>query len=273
MVVTLHDIIHVTDPDYRASFKSWTYARPVLNLVARKARHIITDSAFSKAQIVEHLGISASKVTMIHCGVNSGFRGGNRTEAFERVSSNIGVDRPYLLYVGSLKRYKNVSTLLKAFAVLYQRRRIAHHLIIVGDDSHLKMALLREAAELGIDRQSHFISHVGEELLSYIYTAAEVCVMPSRIEGFGLPVLEAMSSGTPVVCSRAASLPEVGGDAVLYFDPTSVEELTEALERLLGSSELQRDLRKRGLDRAAQFTCDESARKHIEVYRRVLEES
>jgi glycosyltransferase involved in cell wall biosynthesis len=273
LVVTLHDIIHATDPDYRASFKSWAYARPILNLVARKARHIITDSEFSKSQIVEHLGVPASKVTMIYCGVNGGSRVVNRREAFDKVSATLGFDQPYLLYVGSLKRYKNVSTLLKAFAVLRERRHIPHHLIIVGDDMRQKMALLREAAELGIDRESHFISNVSEELLSFIYTAAEVCVMPSRIEGFGLPVLEAMSSGTPVVCSRAASLPEVGGDAVLYFDPASVEELIEALEQLLGSTELQRDLRKQGLERAAQFTWDKSARKHIEVYTRVLEES
>jgi glycosyltransferase involved in cell wall biosynthesis len=272
-VITLHDIIHITDPDYRTSFKSLVYARPMLNLVARKARHIITDSDFSKAQIVEHLGIPGSKITTIFCGVNGRFRAANRREAFEKVSVALGVDRPYILYVGSLKRYKNVSLLLNAFAVMHQRRRIPHHLIVVGDDRQQKIVLSRQAAEFGIDQQVHFVSSVSEDLLSYIYTAAEVCVMPSRIEGFGLPVLEAMSSGTPMICSRAASLPEVGGDAVLYFDPGNVEELTETLEHLLGSTELQSDLRQRGLKRAAQFTWDESARKHTEVYRRVLEES
>jgi glycosyltransferase involved in cell wall biosynthesis len=272
LVVTLHDIIHITDPDYRFSFKSWAYARPILNLVARKARHIITDSQFSKAQIIEHLGVPASKVTMIYCGVNDGFHVVDRREASEKVSTRLRLAQPYLLYVGSLKRHKNISTLLKAFAFSCKHHHIPHDLLIVGDDAQQKPVLLEEASKFGISNRMHLVSAVSEELLPFVYGAADVLVMPSRIEGFGLPVLEAMACGTPVVCSHAASLPEVGGDAVLYFDPASVEELATRLEQVLSSTELQQNLRKRGLERATAFTWDESARKHVDVYRQVLEE-
>jgi glycosyltransferase involved in cell wall biosynthesis len=273
MVVTIHDIIHVTDSDYRARFKSRVYARPILKMVARKAHHIITDSEFSKAQIVEHLDVPASKVTRIYCGVNGDFRFADRHEAVGKVARTLDIKLPYILYVGSLKRYKNVSTLLQAFARLCKRPGIPHRLLIVGDDAQQKPNLLSEAAELGIKDRTHFLSYVHNELLPLIYAAADVLVMPSRIEGFGLPVLEAMACGTPVVCSRAASLPEVGGDAVVYFDPASADELEQTLERVLGSDELQRDLSKRGIERATQFSWRESARQHAEVYRRVLEES
>ena len=103
-----------------------------------------------------------------------------------------------------------------------------------------------------------------------MYAGADLLVIPSTIEGFGLPVLEAMASGTPVVCSRAASLPEVAGDAALYFDPASAEELAEKIEKLLNSTELQESLRAQGLERAKLFTWEESTRKHLELYQRLL---
>jgi glycosyltransferase involved in cell wall biosynthesis len=114
------------------------------------------------------------------------------------------------------------------------------------------------------------VSYAVQGLLPKIYAAADLLVVPSRIEGFGLPVLEAMACGTPVVCSRAASLPEVGGDAVVYFDPEDPEELAGAIERVLSSEELQLSLKAKGLERAKQFTWEESTRKHVELYQHVL---
>jgi glycosyltransferase involved in cell wall biosynthesis len=114
------------------------------------------------------------------------------------------------------------------------------------------------------------VPFVARELLHKVYAAADVLVMPSRIEGFGLPVLEAMACGTPVICSQVTSLPEVGGDAVVYFDPGSPDELMAAMERVLGSWELQQQLKKKGLERARLFSWEESTRKHAELYRRLL---
>jgi glycosyltransferase involved in cell wall biosynthesis len=270
MVASIADLIHIMDRAYNRSLPSWVYAGPMLNLVARRAEHIVTVSEYSKARIVERLGVAASKVTVIHNGVDSDFRCMEREEAFPQVSEALGIHEPYLLYVGSLKPYKNVSTLLKAFAMLHNRREIRQKLLILGDDAAGKRPLVEECSRLGIEDRTQFVSYAAQGLLPRIYAAADLLVMPSRMEGFGLPVLEAMACGTPVVCSRAASLPEVGGDAVVYFDPKEPEELAQAIERVLSSNELRLSLRAKGLERAKRFTWEESTRKHVELYQRVL---
>jgi len=130
---------------------------------------------------------------------------------------------------------------------------------------------MEEAQRLAIADATYFVPHVSNPLLSNVYAAADLLVMPSRIEGFGLPVLEAMASGTPVICSRAASLPEVAADAALYFDPASHEELACEIERVLASGPLQRSLRKNGLERAKQLTWQSSVQKHVDLYHRLLD--
>ncbi len=270
LVTSIHDVIHLTDPEYRASIKAWTYARPIFKLVARKAAHIITVSEYSKAQIIERLGVQSSRVSAIYNGVNGDFRPLDRKRAFKLVSEALGIHETYLLYVGSLKGYKNISSLLKAFALLRVRRDIPQRLLILGDDAQSLHGLAEECLQLGIRDRTDFVPHVGQELLPSVYAAADLLVMPSKIEGFGLPVLEAMACGTPVICSRAASLPEVGGEAVMYFDPQSPEDLAETIEQVLSSRELIESLRARGLQRAALFTWKKSIEKHIQVYRTVL---
>jgi glycosyltransferase involved in cell wall biosynthesis len=270
MLVSILDLIHITDPVYSRSVRSWVYARPMLNLVARKAEHIVTLSEYSKAQIVERLGVRAEKVTAIHCGVNGKFRCVDPKEAHAAVSEALGIQEQYILFVGSLKPHKNISTLLQAFMLLRQHHDIRQRLLIVGDDARWKSVLVEECSRLGILENTTFVPFVSQELLPKVYAGADLLVMPSTIEGFGLPVLEAMASGTPVVCSRAASLPEVAGDAALYFDPASAEELVQRIEELLKSRELHESLRAKGLERAKHFTWEESTRKHVELYHRLL---
>lgn len=271
LVVTIHDVIHIVDPTYARSPAGRLYAFPMLNLVARKARHIITVSRYSKAQIVERLCIAPSKVTVIYSGVDAPFGCLGLEEARRKVSRFVPVPRPYVLYVGNLKPHKNVVSLIRAFALLRERGLKDPQLVIVGDDPRWKGELLAEISNLKVEEHVSFLSNLSGDLMPHLYTSAELLVLPSFVEGFGLPVLEAMACGTPVVCSRAASLPEVAGDAAEYFDPASVEALAAAIERVLGSRELQGVLRRKGLERARQFSWDESARRHCEVYRKVLE--
>jgi glycosyltransferase involved in cell wall biosynthesis len=270
LIVSIMDVIHISCAPYRHSMRSYLYARPMLNFAARKADHIVTVSNYSKAQIVEVLGIPASKVTVIHCGVGAEFHPEYDKQECKSVVARLGVSRPYLLYVGNLKPHKNVSTLLRALAHLQQRKKLSHELVIVGDDARWKRAIVDECLRLGVADQVVFVPYVSQALLPKIYAAADLLVMPSNAEGFGLPVLEGMACGTPVVCSQAASLPEVAGDAAVYFDPEDAGELVEVIERVVDSSDVRELLRAKGLRRAKQFTWQEFTRQHIELYYRFL---
>jgi glycosyltransferase involved in cell wall biosynthesis len=272
LVVTIHDLIHLTDPNFKRTLAARFYARPMFNLVARRADCIIADSEFTKQQIMEHLGIPASKVNVVYLGVSDHFCPQDRRQAGLRVSTLLGLERPYILFVGNLKPNKNVKTLIHAFSRICAKRDFGHQLVILGDDRKWKPGLVSECEKLGINERVLFAPHVPHEELPWVYAAAEILVMPSLIEGFGLPVLEAMACGTPVVCSRAASLPEVAGDATEYFEPISVDDLAATLERVLRSRELQETLRCKGLERIKLFSWRECARRTLEVYRHVLEE-
>ena len=270
LLVSILDVIHLTDPSYRANLAVQLYAKPMLYLAAKKAAHIVTISEYSKSQIIEHLHVPPEKITTIRCGVNGNFRCLDREEAADSVFRALGIRPPYVLYVGNLKPHKNVSMLLRAFALLRERIAQPLQLILLGEDKRWAKSLFEESARLGNGDAVRFVPHVSRELLSRLYAAAVVLVLPSRVEGFGLPVLEAMASGTPVVCSRAASLPEVAGDAAIYFDPSDDGDLADAIQRVLESPDLQNELRRRGLLRAKQLTWKKSVEKHLQVYDEIL---
>jgi glycosyltransferase involved in cell wall biosynthesis len=272
LLVTIHDLTHIMDRAFRRTLPSLVYARPMLAIASWKADHIVTDSEFTKRQIVERLRIAPEKVTVIYLGVSPQFRVCNHEQAFRVASSALQLRRPYLLYIGTLKPHKNIPTLIRAFALLRGRKKVEHQLLIVGDDPKWKEGLVRLCSQLGIAGHVSFFPHVAHAILPQVYAGADLLVMPSFIEGFGLPVLEAMACGTPVVCSRATSLPEVAGEAAEYFEPASVEDLAAAMEGVLSSTERQAELRRKGLERARLFSWEECARRTLEVYRKVLEE-
>ena len=269
MIVSIMDVIHLSSSAYRRNLSTFLYARPMLNAVARKADHIVTVSCHSKNEIMQVLRIPESKITVISCGVSEEFGPHSALESQE-AAKTLGIQIPFFLYVGNLKPHKNVPTLLRAFAQLRKDSKLPHSLLIVGDDARWKRSVVDECLRLGILDRTIFVPHVSQALLPRVYAAADLLVMPSTVEGFGLPVLEAMACGTPVVTSRTASLPEVAGDAALYFDPASPEELAVQIERILCSTELQASLRSKGMRRAKQFTWRRSARRHIDVYNQFL---
>lgn len=270
LVVSILDLIHITDVEYRKRWGTQAYARTMLHIATRKASHIITISQFSKDQIVARLGVPASQITVIHCGVGPQFRPLDRGEARSRLVAARAICRPYLLYVGNLKPHKNLGRFLRAFAALRERNKFDPQVLIVTNDRQGRQAIEKLCSDLGIAEGVSFREDVTDELLPWVYAGAECLVMPSMIEGFGLPVLEAMACGTPVACSNAASLPEVGGDAVEYFDPNSVEDIGAAIGRVLHSGEPRAQWRSKALAQVARFSWDNSARRHCEVYRQVL---
>lgn len=270
LVVTIHDLTHLTEPAFSNTVKAWVYARPMLHIAARKASHVITDSEYSRKAIVERLGIPVEKTSVAYLGVNPCYRPTDRCLATANIEAFLKTDRPYILHVGNLKPHKNLGALARAFSLVRSRRRMGHLLVFVGDDREGTRAVLEECARLGMDDAVLHVPWVPDDLLPQVYAAADLAVVASKSEGFGLPVLEAMACGTPVACSRAASLPEIGGDAVAYFDPYSIEEMAAVIEQVLDSPTLQVELREGGPKQAAKFTWDECARKHLDVYRKIL---
>jgi len=268
LVVSIHDLIHLMDPSVSSLVK--LYAKPMMALAVRKAKHVITVSEYSKSKIVERLGIDPSNISVIYNGVSPGFGLQDPDYAYAELSRRISIPRHYFLFIGNLKPHKNLIRLLEAFARWRRLDRGDHHLLIVGEDTRYKSLLIRERSRLGLDEEVSFFPRLPNDLIPKLYAAATALIMPSTLEGFGLPVIEAMASGTPVICSNATSLPEVAGDAAEYFDPYSVTEIVAAIERVVSSSDRQAILRKRGLSRASEFSWERSAREHCRLYRSVL---
>lgn len=271
LLVTIHDLVHIMDPTLSQTLASWTYAQPMLRFAARRACRIVTVSKYSRDRIVQLLHIPAEKVTVIYNGVHPRFRCLDRAEARKQVRTALSLDFPYFLYVGNLKPHKNVECLLLGFALLRARGLSGCDLVIVGDDGRGRRLLQSTCARLDIARNVRFIPHVDDDLLPQVYAAAETLVLPSLMEGFGFPVVEAMACGTPVICARSAALPEIAGEAAQFFDPSSYEDLAAAMERVLDSPDLRQTLRLNGLDRARVFAWDECARNHYKLYREIMD--
>jgi glycosyltransferase involved in cell wall biosynthesis len=224
--------------------------------------HVVTDSQCSKRDIVAHLGVPESRLTVVYPGIDP--------ERFRPARRRTDSGRPYVLCVAGADPTKNVGTLVEAFGRLPQPARDTHDLVLVGDFRR-RPELRERAAVLGIEKQMMLPGVVDDDRLIELYRQASLFVFPSRYEGFGLPVLEAMACGCPVICSNASSLPEVTGDAALLVDPMDVEGLAKAMQRVLSDPDLAGDLRQRGPVRAAQFSWDRTARGMVAVYTKVLE--
>lgn len=271
LVVTIHDLNHLLDERYRDSWRSRFYASPMLRTVAGKADRIITVSEYSKAAMVRLLHVAPEKITVIGCSIDPAFRLLSDQEISARLSPYFNRSRPYCLFVGDMRPNKNLPTLLRALALFRSRRREYPLLILAGGDSDGWRQLAQEIETLGLTEDVLWLASVSDTALTALYGGAEMTIMPSRQEGFGLPIIESMSCGTPVLCANAASLPEVADGAALLFDPDSPEDLMCKMERLLDSTDLRVQLSSAGLKRASFFTAERQAALHARVYREVLQ--
>ncbi|MBN1933725.1 MAG: glycosyltransferase family 4 protein [Anaerolineae bacterium] len=275
VVVTVHDIVPflVRDDVEQSTFQHpidrWFDQWAMAGLKCSDA--LISDSQFTKQAVVATLGYPEGKVHVVHLGVvHSIFHPRAVPQAFYQ-RFQLDPSLRYILYVGSENPRKNLSRLLRAFAAVHAQRPDLR-LIKIGSIQYGPQAeaLRRQISELDLGNDVLLIDHVTDQDLALFYNAATLFAFPSLYEGFGLPPLEAMACGTPVVCSSAASLPEVVGDAAIAIDPTDVDALAASIVRVLGDSDLRDDLRQRGLARAARFTWERTARATVEVYEKVL---
>jgi alpha-1,3-rhamnosyl/mannosyltransferase len=252
MVVNIHDLIHLRFPPSRAAY---LYARGLLHAVCRRARIILAISEHTRRDLIEVLGADERKIRMTVPGVDSEF--------FEPAPPS-PVEGPYVLYVGNVRPVKNVEVLLKAFREA-RRRSPDMALVVAGRDF-----MPQVTREYRNDPGVRFMEEIPFDQLRGLYAGARMFVFPSLYEGFGLPPLEAMACGTPVICSNASSLPEVTGDAAVSFDPRNAGELTDAMVRLWKDDAERRKLSEKGRLRAKAFTWERCAQQLASAYREAV---
>jgi glycosyltransferase involved in cell wall biosynthesis len=262
-VVTIHDLTFLLLPERYPPTRR-LYFQVVTRLSARVADAIIVPSEAVRGDVLRLVRVPPERLFVIPEAAGPAFHPQDAV-AIEAVRRRYGLEGPFLLSVGSLEPGKNRGRLLQAFARL-QARGLKQTLVVAGQRAWRYEGEAPLARRLGLADSVRFLGHVPQADLPALYSAADVFVFPSLYEGFGLPALEALACGTPVVASNVSALPEVVGDAALQVSPLDVEALVDAMERLLRDDRLRADLRERGLQRAGQFSWEKAARQTVEVY-------
>lgn len=267
LVFTMHDVSMFAFPEYygAAVHKRLT---PLIRKGLQRAALVICVSENARQTTAEHVGIPLERMTVVHHGVAPGLRPVPAEEAREALGRAHRLTGPFLLYVGKLQVRKNVVRMLEAFARFRHEARSGHKFVLAGrrlyDTSPIDEAIDR----LGLRGHVVELGYVADADMPALYSAADALVYTTLWEGFGFPVVEAMACGTPVVTSTVSSLPEVAGDAALLVDPTSVDEIAQAMLRLHNDPALAAALREKGRVRAAHFTWERAARETIAAYER-----
>lgn len=266
-VVSFHDMTLSLFPEHH-TLKKRLLTSSLIPIVARRARLILTPSESTRRDVVRLLGVPSQRVRVIPYAAAPSFR--RASEGPERLAARFGLEPPYFLYVGTLEPRKNLVRALRAFARASPALG-AQRFVLVGERGWKYGEILREAARPELAGRVLFLGYVAEELLPLLYSHATALVYPSLYEGFGLPVVEAMACGTPVLTSRSSSLAEIAGSAALLVDPADEPALADGL-RALGENEgLRRRLAQSGLARAREYSWERTGRETVAAYRAALE--
>lgn len=265
LVVTIHDAISSRYPRDLPSLAARLSYETTMRLAMGAARRVIAVSQASRADLVRFFGVAPQCVAVVHEAADERYRP-QRLDAVADVRGRLGLPERYVLYVGMNKPHKNLERLVQAWAGLPGARDGSEHLVIAGRSDPRYPGARSLASQLGLADSVIFSGDVAEADLPALYSGATLFVFPSLYEGFGLPVLEAMACGAPVVCSSTPALLEVAGDAALTFDPLEVVAQTAALDRALSDPELRVRLRQHGLARAHQFSWQRAARETRNAY-------
>ena len=265
-VVTIHDCIHLMFPQYLPNKLALAYARISIRLAAKRATRVLTVSESSKRDILRFVDAPAGKIDVIHNAYDERFGVEPCEEDVVRVRERYQLHDEFVLYAGNVKPHKNLERLIEAFHLVRKRGLDHLKLVLIGDEISRYAALRRAVHQHQLHKYVRFLGYMPEATLAVMYRLAGVFVFPSLYEGFGLPPLEAMASGTPVVTSNLSSLPEVTGDAAVLIDPYDPSAIADGIHRVLTDETLRRDLRRKGLARAQQFSWEQSVRRVREIY-------
>jgi len=263
-VVTIHDLIAIECAESR-NFKKNLYHK-LMAKTTKKANRIIAVSSSVKKGMHDYFGIPEKKMHVILEAAGKNFKPLNQKsiKAFQKARN---LDFPFILFVGTLEPRKNIKCLIKAFSLLKHKDKIKHKLVIVGGKGWLYDEIFNTINKLNLQDEIIFAGSVDHSELPLYYNAADLFVFPSLHEGFGLPPLEAMQCGCPVITSKLSSLPEVVGDAAIKINPHDTNDLANAMQRVLANDKLRKQMAKNGLSQAKKFSWQKNARQTLEVYR------
>jgi glycosyltransferase involved in cell wall biosynthesis len=268
-LLTVHDLSFVRAPETATPVLK-AYLDKVVPRSVWRATHVLADSQATKDDLVALYGTPPNKVTVLLGGVNPEFKPVTDMNTRRAVRQRYQIpDNPYIFSIGTVQPRKNYARLIEALAALGQEGGDVH-VVIAGGRGWLDGPIYQSVEKFGLGERVHFTGFVRDEDLPALYAEARCLAYPSLYEGIGLPVLEAMACGIPVVTSNISSMPEVAGDAALLIDPYDVDALADALRRLLTDETLRSDLIRRGFDQAAHFTWEGAAQQLRDVYRRLL---
>jgi glycosyltransferase involved in cell wall biosynthesis len=269
-VVTIHDIIHVLYPQFLPNRAALLYARVMIGRALRRADRIITVSFNSKCDLVDYFGISPARIDVVYNGVAKRFREDVTSEEKERVATKYGLPRPYLLFLGGEKPHKNVRNVLRAFAQASRESALPHALVLAGPMPANKSRV--EALIQGLDLSTRVFRPgiVPEEDLPGLFGGSEALLYPTLYEGFGLPVVEAMACGVPVLTSSTSALQEIAGGYALLVDPMDVSAIAKGIAEIATNAQRRAELVALGRRRAADFSWDRAAAQTLKVYAEAL---
>jgi glycosyltransferase involved in cell wall biosynthesis len=266
-VVTFHDMTFFLYPQVHKTYKR-LFFKSTIRLSAKRAKAIIADSESTRQDILGILKLAPEKVTAVPLGVSDVYQPVRSPDALEGVRSRYRLPPKIILCVSELQARKNLPTLIRAYGRLVQQG-LTHSLVIAGRKGWLYEELFQAVQALNLSDRVIFTGYVTEQDLPLLYNSADVFVYPSLYEGFGLPVLEAMACGIPVVTSNVSSMPEITGDAGLLVDPYDVDAMADAIRRAVVDREFHAELECKGLERAKMFSWDRTAKETSAVYERI----
>ena len=274
-VITVHDLLEHMYGSRDASSLRRSLHFYLTRRVLRKAARVIAVSQFTRNEIEKLLAIAGDRLEVVYNAIDERFLHGHATEVDrEMIAQRYLVNYPFILYAGAIRPHKNVVRIIEAFSALKSELQKEDQipdlkLIIIGDDLSSHPRLRRTVVPSGVQNDVRFLGFVPIEVLRIFYDVAKVFVFPSLYEGFGLPPLEAMAHGTPVVTSTTSSLPEVAGNAALLVNPENVFEIRRALQRALLDPALRAQMKQRGYEQAQRFSWTASVSRILEIYREV----
>lgn len=275
-IVTFHDLKYIKYPYFLNKFSTIKskYLKYIMKKGARKASKIIAVSQSTKNDIIHLLGIEKDKITVIYEASNlSMYPKANGVTSNSDILKKYSVKKPYFLYVGEKRPHKNLEGLIKAFAIFKEKYDQWNScLVISGKKYSTYHEYITTTENLGVKDSLIFTGFIPEKYLKTIYTEAEALLLISFYEGFGIPILEAMECGIPVITSNISSMPEVAGEAALLVDPNNIQEIVEKMNSIVSSKTLRKQLIESGFKRVKQFSWERTARQTLEVYNEIYKQ-